>query len=56
MELSERLNEATLVRLKTQLKMTSGVSLALQLLADQSAFLVPPASELPAVPAPGIQT
>jgi hypothetical protein len=52
MELSERLNEVTLVRIKTQLKMSSGVSLALQLLADQSAFLDPPASELPANPAP----
>jgi hypothetical protein len=52
MELSERLNEVTLARIGTQLKMSSGPSSALQLLADQSAFLDPPASEVPANPAP----
>ncbi|MGO9337509.1 MAG: VWA domain-containing protein [Terracidiphilus sp.] len=53
MELSERLTEATLSRLKAQLAPGSAAALALQLLADQSAFLDPPASEIPADPAPG---
>jgi hypothetical protein len=52
MELSERLTEVTRVRIETQLKMSSAASLALQLLADQSGFLDPPASELPPKPAP----
>jgi hypothetical protein len=51
-ELSERLTDATLDRLKTQLHADVQVGQALQLLADQSAFLDPPASELPVTPAP----
>ena len=50
--LSERLTEATLARLEKELDATSQVALALQLLADESAFLNPPPNELPAVPAP----
>jgi VWFA-related protein len=51
-ELSERLTEASLRRLTTHLDAGSQAALALQLLADQSAFLDPPASELPATAAP----
>jgi hypothetical protein len=52
MELSERLTEATLARLAATLNADPQAALALQLLADQSAFLDPPASELPPTPAP----
>ena len=52
MELSERLSEGTLERLHTRLNADSQVALAMQLLADQSAFLDLPASELPAKYAP----
>ena len=52
MELSERLTDATLVRLSASLQTGSKASLALELLADQSTFLDPPASELPTTPAP----
>jgi hypothetical protein len=51
-ELSEQLTEATLQRLSTNLQSDPKAALALQLLADQSAFLDPPASELPSAPAP----
>ena len=51
-ELSERLTEATLKRLTAYLDAGSQAALALQLLADQSAFLDPPASELPSTAAP----
>jgi VWFA-related protein len=51
-ELSERLTEASLRRLTTHLDPGSQAALALQLLADQSAFLDPPASELPSTAAP----
>jgi VWFA-related protein len=51
-ELSERLTEASLRRLTTHLDAGSQAALALQLLADQSAFLDPPASELPSTAAP----
>ena len=51
-ELSERLTEASLGRLTTHLDAGSQAALALQLLADQSAFLDPPASELPSTAAP----
>jgi hypothetical protein len=51
-ELSERLSEGTLERLDTRLNAGSQVALAMQLLADQSAFLDLPASELPAKDAP----
>jgi hypothetical protein len=52
MELSERLTEATLERLTAHLTADPQAVLALRLLADQSAFLDPPASEVPADPAP----
>ena len=51
MELSERLTEAALGRLNAQLVPGSRAALALEMLADQSAFLDPPASELPATAA-----
>jgi hypothetical protein len=46
MDLSERLTDATLERLTAQLDLGSRAALALRLLADQSAFLDPPNSEL----------
>ena len=52
LELSERLNEATLKRLAAYLDAGSQAALALQLLADQAAFLGPPASEIPSTAAP----
>lgn len=52
MELSERLTDATLSRIGEHLTPGSQADLSLRLLADQSAFLAPPASELPAAPAP----
>ena len=52
LELSERLTEATLNRLTAYLDAGSQAALALQLLADQSAFLDPPASEIPSTAAP----
>jgi hypothetical protein len=51
-ELSERLTGATLNRLSASLDPGSQVAQALRLLADQSAFLDPPASELPSAAAP----
>lgn len=52
MELSERLTETSLGRLKAQLASDIHAAQALQLLADQSAFLDPPVSELPTTAAP----
>jgi hypothetical protein len=52
MELSERLTDATLARLAATLNADTQAASALQLLADWSAFLDPPASELPLTPAP----
>ena len=52
MELSERLTEATLARLTAGLAADPQTTLALRLLADESAFLDPPASEMPADSAP----
>jgi VWFA-related protein len=52
LELSERVTEATLNRLAAYLDAGSQAALALQLLADQSAFLDPPASEIPSTAAP----
>jgi hypothetical protein len=52
MKLSERLTEATLGQLNAHLDAGSPAALALQLLADQSAFLDPPPSELPATSVP----
>ena len=51
MELTERLSDATLGRIGANFIGTP-VAPALQLLADQSAFLDPPPGELPATPAP----
>lgn len=56
MKLSQRLTEATLGRLNAHLDTGSQAALALQLLADQSAFLDPPPSELPATPVPNEAT
>lgn len=55
-ELSERLTETTLARLSSQLKSGSAAATALLLLADRSAFLDPPANELPSTPAPDAAT
>jgi VWFA-related protein len=55
-ELSERLTAATLDRWAGKLAMGPRTALALQLLADQSAFLDPPASELPATAPPDAAT
>lgn len=52
MELTERVTDETLGSLKAKMMPGSKALLALQLLADQSAFLTPPASELPATPIP----
>ncbi len=52
MELSERLTDSTLTRLTATLNARPRVAVALRLLADQSDFLDPPASELPTVAAP----
>jgi hypothetical protein len=52
MELSERLTQITLDRLTAQLNLGSQAALALRLLADQSAFLDPPTSELLPTAAP----
>jgi len=51
-ELSERLSGATLNRLSASLDPGSQAAQALRLLANQSAFLDPPASELPSTAAP----
>jgi hypothetical protein len=51
-KLSERITEATLARLNAHLDKGSQAALALQMLADQSAFLDPPVSELPATSVP----
>ena len=56
LELSERLTPATLGRIEAKLPLGPRTQLALHLLADQSAFLDPPASELPATPAPDAAT
>jgi VWFA-related protein len=52
LELSERLTDATLNRFAATLKLEPRTALALQLLADQSAFLAPPAAEQPATAPP----
>ena len=52
LELTERLTDAALNRFAARFTLTPRVALALQLLADQSAFLDPPASELPATAPP----
>jgi len=55
-ELSERLTEDTLERLKKDLNLGPQSVLALQLLADQSAFIDPSASEFPQKAAPDAAT
>jgi VWFA-related protein len=55
-ELSERLTETTLARLNQQLPSGSAAATALLLLADRSAFLDPPANELPSTLAPDAAT
>src|ERR1700730_5847551 len=52
LELSERLTEVKFNQLAAYLDAGSQAALALQLLADQSVFLDPPASELPSTPTP----
>ena len=56
MELSERLSDGTLDRLNKQFAVGSQTAVALQLLADQSAFLNLPATEVPSMPAPDSTT
>ena len=51
-ELSEQLTAATLAGMKAEFKPGAKTELALELLADASWFLDPPAAELPARPAP----
>jgi VWFA-related protein len=52
LELSERLTDATFNRLTASFDAGSQAALALQLLADQAAFLDPPASDVPSMAAP----
>jgi VWFA-related protein len=51
-ELTERLTESTLGKLKARLVPSTQGARALELLADRSAFFDPPANELPTTPAP----
>jgi VWFA-related protein len=55
-ELTERLTDATLDRFAAKLPLGPRTALALQLLADQSAFMDPPAGELPATALPDAAT
>jgi VWFA-related protein len=55
-EMTERLTDATLNRFAGTLKLGPRTALALQLLSDQSAFLDPPASEVPATALPDVVT
>jgi len=52
LELSERLTDAALNRFAAHFTLSPRAALALQLLADQSVFLDPPARELPATAPP----
>ncbi|HVZ83191.1 MAG TPA: VWA domain-containing protein [Terracidiphilus sp.] len=52
LEMTQRLTATTLDRFAATLKLEPHTALALELLADQSAFLDPPASELPATAPP----
>ena len=56
LELSERLTEVTLGRFAKNLTLGPRTALALQLIADQSSFLDPPSSELPATEPPDAAT
>lgn len=55
-DLSERLTDVTVSRLNRQFASGSLPAMALLLLADRSAFLDPPANELPAMPTPDAAT
>jgi VWFA-related protein len=55
-ELSERLTDLALGQLSKQFASSSQPAMALLLLADRSAFLDPPANELPASPTPDAAT
>jgi VWFA-related protein len=55
-EMTERLTDDTLNRFADALALGPRTALALQLLADQSAFLNPPANELPATAPPDAET
>src|SRR5580692_4763904 len=56
LELIERLTDATLYQFAKAQPLGPRTALALQLLADQSAFLDPPPSELPATQTPDAAT
>ncbi len=56
LEMTERLTERTLDHLAATLRLDPHTALALELLADQSQFLDPPPSELPATAAPDAAT
>jgi len=56
LELTERLSPATQTRISAKFDLGPESTRALQLLADHSAFLDPPTSELPANPAPDPET
>ena len=55
-ELSERLTEASLNQMAAKLPLGPRTALALQLLSDESAFLDPPAAEIPATAQPDAAT
>ena len=55
-EMSERLTDVSLGRFAATLALGPRTALALQLLADQSAFLAPPTPELPATAVPDTAT
>ncbi|MGC2613986.1 MAG: VWA domain-containing protein [Terracidiphilus sp.] len=55
-ELSERLTDLALAQLNKQFASGSQPAMALLLLADRSAFLDPPANELPSTPTPDAAT
>jgi VWFA-related protein len=55
-DLNERITDSTFDRLGRHFASGSQPALALRLLADRSSFLDPPASELPATPAPDAAT
>jgi VWFA-related protein len=56
LDISERLTGATLDRFAARIALGPRTALALQLLSDQSSFLDPPASELPATEPPDAAT
>src|ERR1700733_9272171 len=56
LELSERLTDSDLNRFAAKFRLGPRTALALQLLADQTAFFDPPRSELPATALPDDDT